>query len=95
MTYTRSLCYQRHVIRGSESMIGIFPTDIPDVRNVQMLERIAEEHIPQDCTKLNLFVSGCQAALLAVVAVCIRRNISLTAVHGSRTSSRLVGQKVM
>lgn len=94
MTYTRSLCYKRHEIKGCEKMAGIFPTDIPDLTDIRMLERIADEHIPQDCTTLNLFVSGCQAALLAVVSICIRRNISLTAIHKGTFNNRLTGQKV-
>ena len=74
-TYTFGLCEGRHYSPASE---GIFPKVIQEFRT-DLLERRADERIPDDCEKLELYVSGFAMALLAVVKVCHRRGIHLTA----------------
>lgn len=74
-TYTFGLCAGRHYSPASE---GIFPKVIEDF-NTKLLEKTADERIPDDCDKLELYVSGFAMALLAVVKVCYRRGIHLTA----------------
>lgn len=80
-TYTYGLCEGRHHSPASE---GIFPREIREFRT-DLLEKRADERIPHDCEKLELYVSGFAMALLAVVKVCYRRGIHLTAYNYNPT----------
>lgn len=77
-TYVLGLCYNRHPAPVKEA---IFTTDISFKGGVSKLEEVANERIPSDCARLAIYVSGCTIAMMAVVAVCIRRKIKLTAYH--------------
>ena len=75
-TYRYELCEKRH----TGTMEGIFPTKVECIR-ADLLEKRADERIPEDCDKLEIFVTGLTIAMLAVVRVCARRGIHLTAYH--------------
>lgn len=74
-TYSFGLCEGRHYSPVQE---GIFPEVIRDF-STSTLEKRADERIPLDCEKLELYVSGFAIAVLAVVKVCAKRGIHLTA----------------
>lgn len=73
-TYSFELCAGRH----TGNMQGIFPKNIESM-DARVLERRADEIIPIDCEKLELYVTGFAMAVLSVVKVCVKRNIRLTA----------------
>ena len=75
--YIYGLCENRHRFPVKE---GIFPHTVEHINEVQ-LEDIAEKRIPLDCDRLAVYVSGLTIAMLAVVKVCARRGIKLTAYH--------------
>ena len=76
-TYSFGLCEGRHPMPVRE---GIFPQRVEDIRQ-DLLEKRADERIPQDCTHLEVYVTGLTIAMMAVVKVCARRGIHLTAYH--------------
>lgn len=86
-TFICGLCEGRHSWPVKE---GIFPKVVEHINEVD-LENIAEQRIPKDCTRVAVYVSGLTIAMLAVVKVCARRGIGLTAYHynpGSGVFSR-------
>lgn len=94
-TYIMELCEGRHDF-GKVKKLGIFPGRVRDVMNVAELETIAEKNIPSDCGKLAVYVTGLTTAMLAVVAVCARRGIPLTAIHKDKIKNEYyVAQKVL
>lgn len=76
-TYSFGLCEDRHRMPIHE---GIFPHTVECIR-ADLLEKKAEERIPLDCDKLEIYVTGLTMAMLAVVRVCSKRGIHLTAYH--------------
>lgn len=90
-TYILALCEGRHNFPVKQ---GIFPKSVSDVQDVNWLERTADKNIPEDCGRLAVYVTGCQSALLAVVAVCARRHIRLTAIHKSIVTGDTYAQKI-
>ena len=89
-TYTYELCESRH----TKNMEGIFPKRIECVRS-DLLEKRADERIPKDCGRLEIYVTGFAMAMLAVVKVCARRGIHLTAYHYSPEYHLYTRQEVM
>ena len=90
-TYIFGLCEGRHSWPVKE---GIFPHTVEHINDVQ-LEDIAEKRIPADCARLAVYVSGLTIAMLAVVKVCARRGIRLTAYHYNPTSNVFSKQEVL
>ena len=80
MQYTFVLCPAHHRT-PKEAKQGIFPETVINPSAVDELREIAENAIPADCTELVVYVTGLTPAMLAVVAVCVDRGISLTAMH--------------
>lgn len=73
-TYAFELCEGRHYSPAKE---GIFPKTITENGyDTAMLERRADERIPLDCERLELYTSGFVKAVLAVVKVCAKRGDS-------------------
>lgn len=77
-TYVYSLCKDRHPAPVRES---IFDHEVSFDMGVKGLEELAEKRIPDDCGRLAIYCSGCTLAMMAVVAVCFKRGITLTAYH--------------
>lgn len=77
-TYVLGLCYNRHPAPVKDA---IFTTDVDFKGGISKLEKIADKRIPLDCGRLAIYVSGCTMAMMAVVAICIKRGIHLTAYH--------------
>ena len=90
-TYIYALCEERHDFPVKK---GIFPKAVPNVQDINWLYKTADQNIPKDCGRLAVYVTGCQSALLAVVAVCARRHIQLTAIHRSKINGETIAQKV-
>lgn len=90
-TYVFGLCEGRHPWPVKE---GIFPRTVEHINDVQ-LEDIAERRIPSDCARLAIYVSGLAIALLAVVKVCAKRGITLTAYHYNPKSGVYYRQDVL
>lgn len=79
-TYMYELCEGRH---NSPAKEGIFPrvVDKKLIGDPIRLKNIADDRIPKDCGRLVIFVTGLTVAMLAVVSVCVERNIKLTCYH--------------
>lgn len=77
-TYVMGLCENRHDMPVRDY---IFPQWIPNKIDSTELERHANERIPKDCGRLCLYTTGLTVAILAVVAVCLKRGIHLDAYH--------------
>ena len=80
MTYIRGLCAGRHDLPVSDFIFN----EIADPKDVDSLCDIAWNAIPEDCDKLVLYITGLTVAFGAVVNVCARRAIALTAMHYDR-----------
>lgn len=93
-TYVMEFCEGRHDF-GRVMKKSIFPTRINNIFNVTELEQIAERNIPSDCKRLAVYVTGLTTAMLAVVSVCVRRNIQLTAIHKSKVNNEYYAQRVI
>jgi len=89
-TYCFGLCNERHAKMPKYS---IFPTWV-NSWDMNELENHANMAIPKDCNKLLLFATGLQVATLAVVAVCVKRNIRLTVYHYNRNTDDFRKQEV-
>ena len=90
-TYIFGLCQGRHDWPAKD---GIFPKKVDHVNN-KWLEDVADRRIPSDCTRLAVYVSGLTIAMLAVVKVCARRGIKLTAYHYNPESGVFSRQDVL
>ena len=79
-TYMYELCEGRH---DSPAKEGIFPHTVDSklIGDPIRLRDIADAKIPKDCGRLVIFVTGLTVAMLAVVSVCVERNIMLTCYH--------------
>ena len=75
-TYVMGLCAKRHPYPVEDC---IFPQWIDHDLTMDQLERMADKKIPEDCSRLAVYVSGIMVGILAVVAACSKRNISVTA----------------
>lgn len=91
MKYTYELCKGRHPTPASSAIFAgeVNPTDVEGLRAA------ANAAIPADCDGIDLYVTGLSVALLAVVAVCEARQISLTAWHFDRESGEYYPQAVL
>lgn len=89
-TYTFELCAGRH----TGYMDGIYPCRIDDF-STRALERRADETIPQDCEKLELYVTGFAMAILAVVKICAKRGIRLDAYNYDPEYHMYIKQEVL
>lgn len=93
MEYTMALCESRHPIPGVER--AIFPNTITDPTDLGSLMEIAASAIPSDCTELTVYVTGLTVAMLAVVRLCLFREISLTAMHYDRENGTYYQQDIV
>ena len=91
MKYTMELCSGRH---NTPADVAIFD-NIPDPTDTAKLFDTAWDRIPQDCDSLNVYVTGLTVAMLAVVKVCERRQIDLTAYHFNRDSGEYYPQDIL
>lgn len=89
--YTFALCEGRHEMPVAESL---FPSTL-DPTDVEGMAAMADAAIPKDCDDLHIYVTGLTAAMLAVVAVCERRQIPLTAHHYDRNTGKYFPQRVL
>ena len=90
--YEFELCASRHMTPATGRAIfgnTVDPTDVAGLRAA------AEAAIPADAAEINLYVTGLSVALLAVVAVCESRMISLTAYHFDRETGDFYPQQVL
>lgn len=92
-TYEFGLCEGRHWMPRSVKE-GIFPERVEVIRQ-DLLEKRAEERIPADCGRLCIYVTGLTMAMLAVVKVCAKRGIHLTAYHYNKNLGVYTRQDVL
>lgn len=91
MKYEFELCKGRHATPATEA---IFPMEV-DPTDTGALFAIAEERIPRDATEIVVYVTGMTPAMLAVVEVCWKWGITLTAMHYNRDSGEYFPQCVL
>ena len=88
--YTMGLCAGRHDVPVQDFIFKeiLNPTDY------QWMEATAERAIPSNCNELDIYVTGLTPAMLAVVKVCERRGITLTAMNFDRETGKYLEQLV-
>ena len=91
MKYTFQLWAGRHPIPGNPPTI--FPGTVNPL-DVLGLRDTADAAIPADADAVTLYITGLTVAALAVVKVCVKRGIQLTAMHYDRDSNRYYPQRV-
>lgn len=90
-TYTFGVCAARHEMPVKEFIFDeiIRPTDTVGMYNE------ANKKIPADAEHINLYITGLTPATLAIVNVCYKRGITLTAYNYNRETGRYQPQRVL
>lgn len=89
--YVFGLCAGRHDIPVKEYIFDeiVNPTD-----RIGMY-KIANDKIPSDAESIDLYITGLTPAAMAVVSVCAKRKIKLTAWHYNRETGKYYSQYVL
>lgn len=91
MKYTFGLCSSRHEMPVDKFL---FPEEL-DPTNFKAMANMAFDAIPKDADRLEVYITGLTAAILAVVDVCERRKIDLIAYHYNRETGEYLPQTVL
>ena len=90
MKYVYELCSGRHNTPATKS---IFQMNLNPTKTEELFA-IADGAIPIDTTELVVYVTGLTVAMLAVVQVCLEREIPLTAMHYNRETETYYPQYI-
>ena len=90
--YTYGVCRGRHEMPVDDY---IFEEITEPMNFIMGLYATAAKKIPQDATRVAIYVTGLTQATLAITAVCATRNIELWAYHYDKETGEYKPQRVL
>lgn len=91
MKYEFALCAGRHETPATTAIFD----QIADPTDFDAMLDTCVKKIPTDADELIIYVTGLTPAMLAVVKVCERRGIDITAMHYDRENKEYKPQQVL